>query len=808
MSSGCLTLRSDLVVSQRGTPAGTVSVVKDPATGRFFSLREAEHFIAQQLDGSTPLDVIRQRVGEKFGSSLPRGTLEQFIETLRRLGLLEAQGGEAGHPACRPGRVFGNLLYLRLKAFDPDRLFDRLLGHVGFFFTAQFLLLSSALIFIAIGVTIVNSEEIGRDFFRLFQVQALFLTWVTILLVTAAHEFAHGLTCKRFGGEVHEVGFFLLFFIPAFYCNVSDAWLFPEKSKRLWVTFAGAYFEIFLWAVATLTWRVTDPETVLNHLALVVMATSGIRSVLHLNPLIKLDGYYLLSDLLEIPNLKRRALSYLGARIRQFWGTAIPATHGITAREQRIYLIYGLLAGAYSFSLLGFFALRLGSFLIERYQGVGVVLFGAILVTLLRHPLGRVPRRIGVLFRTWLVAPLRRTAKILVLGAAVLLVLVLARMELTVSGEFKVLPSQNADARAEVEGIVEEVLVEEGDLVKQGQLIARLADRDYRAELQKVHAEQDEKRAKLRMLKQGPRQEEITRVRREVETAKTRHEHARNRYGEARRVQSEQRIKAETAVEKAKERLRYGGDVLEMYRTLYQKELVARLQVIEADEQVAIRKKELEETQAELNRVLADELAEVKQVVAVTEKELREAEARLAVLLAGSRPEEIEANEAEAARVEAQRRQLEEQLRLTSLMSPMAGVITTPKLREKVGQYVKKGDLIVQVNELRTVKAEIPISEKEIADVKVGQQVMLRARAYPEQSFSGIVSAIAPAAAVEEQGARGKVVRVTTEIENAALLLKPEMTGNAKIYCGKQPIIDLLTRRIARYVRVEFWSWW
>ena len=81
--------------------------------------------------------------------------------------------------------------------------------------------------------------------------------------------------------------------------------LFPEKSRRLWVTFAGAYFEIFLWALATLAWRVTKPWTPLNHLALVVMATSGIKTLFNLNPLIKLDGYYLLSDWLEIPNLRQ-----------------------------------------------------------------------------------------------------------------------------------------------------------------------------------------------------------------------------------------------------------------------------------------------------------------------------------------------------------------------------------------------------------------------------------------------------------------------------------------------------------------------
>ncbi len=239
MSPGHLKLRSDLVVSRQETTDGTAFVVKDPATGRFFRLKEPEHFIAQQLDGSTPFDVIRRRVEETFGAPLAQETLEQFIDTLRRMGLLEAEEAERGHLAQRRGRVRGSLLHLRFKAFDPNRLFDRLLSKVRFCFTPSFLAFSAALILLACGITVSNWGEIGRDVLRLFQWQGLLLIGLTVILVTTAHEFAHGLTCKRFGGEVHELGFMLLYFQPALYCNVSDAWLFPEKAKRLWVTLLG-----------------------------------------------------------------------------------------------------------------------------------------------------------------------------------------------------------------------------------------------------------------------------------------------------------------------------------------------------------------------------------------------------------------------------------------------------------------------------------------------------------------------------------------------------------------------------------------
>jgi hypothetical protein len=133
--------------------------------------------------------------------------------------------------------------------------------------------------------------------------------------VTVVHKFAHGLTCKHFGGQLREMGFMLIYLQPAMYCNVSDAWLFPERAKRLWVTFSGAYLEITIWALAILLWRMAEPHTTVNTLSLLVMATSGVKTLFNLNPLIKLDGYYLLSDWLEIPNLRARAFAYVRSRL-------------------------------------------------------------------------------------------------------------------------------------------------------------------------------------------------------------------------------------------------------------------------------------------------------------------------------------------------------------------------------------------------------------------------------------------------------------------------------------------------------------
>jgi multidrug resistance efflux pump len=795
-----------LVISKQETKTGVFFVFKDPLRTQFFRFGEAEYFIARQLDGSTPFELIRERVEEKFRSALAPETLREFVESLRRLGLLESDEIEA-RTVARRQFTRGSLLYLRLKAFDPDWILGRLSGKLRFFFTPQFIVFSAFVIICALTVTVVNWSEITGDLRSLWRFDALPLAWATVLVVTGAHEFAHGLTCKRFGGQVHEMGFMLIYFQPAFYCNVSDAWLFPNKSHRLWVTLSGAYFEIFIWSLATLTWWVVEPGTWASFLCLVVMATSGIKELFNMNPLIKLDGYYLVSDYLEIPNLRWKAFNYVRVAVKRLWGSAKQSIQVATRREQRIYLIYGLLAIVYSYWILAWITLQFGNYLVGRYQGVGFFLFSGLLMATFQNPLGRALPRLTRLFGSTpkKLAVMRPHVK-WIIPIVVMALLLFGRLELRISGEFNVLPGHNSDVRAAVEGIIEEVYVNEGDWIEKGKLLARLSDRDYQAELAKLEAEINEKRATLKMLQAGPRPEEIELAKKEVETAGTRHMHSRQQYEEAKRIHATRLARSETATKTAEERLQYAGKDLDRLQGLFQIGIASRKQLEDSQESARMREKELEIARVEWQLVSEDNLADLQKELAVAQKQVEEAEGRLRVLRAGSRTEAIEAMEAEIVRLESQQRYVMAQLRQVHVMSPASGVVTTPKPKEKVGQHVEQGDLIVEVFELQKVRPEVAISEKEIADVRVGQPVVLKARAYPEKSFSGRVAAIAPIAQVD--ALQRKTVRVTIDMDEPTDLLKPEMTGNAKVFCGKRRIFELLTRRFARYIRVEFWSWW
>lgn len=793
MTSSSPRLRSDLTISRQQAAGGTTLVVKDPRSGRFFLFREAERFIAEQLDGETPLDVIRQRAEHRFGASLAADTLHAFVGTLHKSGLLHA-AGDSRPRSGRSRRIRGTLLYLRVSLFDPDRLFTRLAQHLRFVFSRQFVALSAAIILLALVVTIANAEVYARDVVRLSLHPPIVLSVALLLLTVAVHESGHGVTCKHFGGEVRETGFLLIYFLPAFYCNVSDAWLFPERAKRLWVGFAGPYCELLLWALATLVWRVTETDTWINQASLIVMTISGLKILLNANPFLKLDGYYLLSDFLEMPNLRKRAFRHVGALMKRALGME-SAVEETSPRERRVYRAYGLVATISSVLVLAYAAVTAGA-LVRSGQQVAVLLLAGVVTMSSRRRFGRLfgtssdpsdatdegdetepatshrtssrrssSRRSPSLGARWKKGgPVTRLILPTAFAGAVLALLFLGRLELRIAGPFAVLPQANADVRAQVAGLVVAVRVDEGDSVKVGDVVAQLSDQDLASERDRTAAEVREARANLRKLLAGSTAEEIS--------------------------------VASASVARAEREVTYHRSRLARFKSMVEGRVISS--------------QEFEDAQAQATSA---------------QDNLAEASGRLNVLLRGTRREEIEASQAQIDRLETQRDHVEGRLGLLNVVSSVTGTVATPsrELRALTGRLVGQGALLARVYDASVVTAQLVIAEKEIADIRVGQRVALRSRAYPDITFEGTVTTIAtsaegtasgdaqassvPSAASDGTGA-GKSFIVTTQIDNRLRLLKPGMTGLAKVSCGERRIVDLIARRLARTLKVEFWSWW
>ena len=879
-------LRRDLTCRHEQTAGGTSVIIRHPASRRFFRLEETEYFIARQLDGKTSIAAIRQRTEREFDGELPIADLYAFLQTLKKNGLLETGDAREKDARRKPKRFRGTPLYCRIQLCDPCELLKRLARRTRFFFTRAFVVLSAVAILLAAGTTAANWQEFREDLPRLYHSSAVPALILILFVVIVAHEFGHGLTCTYFGGEVHEMGFAMIFLQPAFYCNVSDAWLFPEKSKRLWVGFAGPYFELFLWALAVFTWRITEPETWINFVALSVMATSGVKTLLNLNPIIKLDGYYLLSDYLELPNLRRRSFRQVGSFVERLFGfgSEDEEREKLSPQERRIFWIYGTVALAGSFSLLAYIIVGAGSTLVEGRSPTAVLVTLMLLFmkfrrrfrrmfanpnaasgsfddmdfdtqdddknadepihagddgsfgtaekprplhnpmalrdegeadTTIRAPAGSEngskvdtstasdksqdlstvsalegPPRQNQAARSEGEEPSepvqdseperhakrerktgrgrhRHIRRVVWLALAIsgTAALFYGDWEAQAGGPLDILPVRNADIRAEIDGLVDQVLVTEGDVVRKGDLVARLSTRENESTLEQTEGQIQQLNAQLRLQVSGPTPDEI-----EV---------------------------AKTAVAKAKDNLNFARVKLDATNELFKNNLVARL-----------------------------ELETAEGFYATAKDDQADAEGRLKVLLNGTRPEQIDQTKAQISSLQAQQRFLEGQIRRAEVRSRVDGMVATPELelKELVGQVVLKGALIAKVFELQKTIVEIAVPENEIPDVAVGQKVVLKVRAYPDESFAGAVTSIATSAFAPTSSGEGgallptspspgsnsapKTILVTTEINNHSLLLKPGMTGHAKIFCGRRRLIDLIKRRLARTIKVQLWSWW
>jgi putative peptide zinc metalloprotease protein len=316
--------RPDLTYSRHLYQGTGYWVVKEPVGLQYFRFHEEEYFILKMLDGHISLQQIKEAFEEHFApQKITYGDLQQYIGMLHRSGLVisnaPGQGVQLKQRRDQKKRrellgKFANVFALRFRGVDPEKLLTRMIPWFGWLFSVPALLLFvvlgiAALMLIGANWTLFQAKlPTFQDFFA---VKNWLFLGATMGIVKIIHEFGHGLSCKKFGGECHELGFMLLVFTPCLYCNVSDSWMLPNKWQRIWIGAGGMYFELILASIATFLWWYSEPGF-FNFLCLAVMFICSVSTVIfNGNPLLRFDGYYILMDYLEIPNLRQKCTEVL-----------------------------------------------------------------------------------------------------------------------------------------------------------------------------------------------------------------------------------------------------------------------------------------------------------------------------------------------------------------------------------------------------------------------------------------------------------------------------------------------------------------
>lgn len=477
--------RTDLETSRhlfRGEPS---YVVRDPLTFHSHRFNPADYRLFVAIDASRPLcDIFKQLVASEVVSPDDEERFYNFVFGLHRSGFLALpisddkllfQRFERRQAAKRREKLMGFLFY-RVPLWNPDAFLNRTMRAAAPLFTIPAFILWLTLIATAGLVGVARWNDLCAPVNGLLAAANLPLIWCVLILLKAWHEFGHAYACKHFGGHVPEMGVYLIAFTPCAYVDASASWGFSKRRQRLIVSLGGMYFESMVAAVALLVWAATAPS-LLNSLAYNVIFLAGVITLLfNINPLMRYDGYYILSDLLEIPNLRARATQYATAVLKRLTlgiKTPLPTT---TPTMKAWLLTFGLLASAYRILIF----LGIATLVATKFFFVGLALAAAFLGNLI-YGIGR-----KVVQYCWFAdetAPLRaRAITVSILGLLVAPTVIALVPFSTHAGVRAVVTAQRETViRAAAPGFIHACPVDDGARVAPSQTLLTLHNADLKA---------------------------------------------------------------------------------------------------------------------------------------------------------------------------------------------------------------------------------------------------------------------------------------------------------------------------------------
>ncbi len=339
-------------------------VVKDPISLKYTRLRADEYFVLTQLDGTRSLDEICARYAGKYAPRTVKPVrINELVFRFHEHGLLIAapigQSQSLIRRATKKRRekiqqALLSPLFIRFPGVDPDRFLGTTIGYIRPLLRPLMLAIY-ALLGVAAMVGVVSHLDLfiaeSTDMSRWFRFESMLLLAVVIGLTKVIHEFGHAYVCKHFGGECHTIGPMLLLFSPALYCDTTDSWLLPSCWQRAAVGAAGIGVELVLASLATFIWLNTSAGLV-HFAAMNVMLVCSISTLLfNANPLLRYDGYYVLSDLCDVPNLAQKSQRLLSSTLVRACLTGGAATEPIENHAKSAMLLYASAAWLYRWSL-------------------------------------------------------------------------------------------------------------------------------------------------------------------------------------------------------------------------------------------------------------------------------------------------------------------------------------------------------------------------------------------------------------------------------------------------------------------------
>lgn len=476
--------------TEEGKPVIRVYV---PSAKSMFTFQPPNWKLAQLFDGKRSYEDVAELYSQQTGTQYSADEVREFADGLEVIDfwyktpqeqniLLMQQSAEERRKRLKQKDRWADLSDVLFPAFNPDPFLTKFYSYTKFIYTPWFTVLTLIAFGLAAGITLTHWSEIGRDTTEFYNFHDK--SWMDILAlyiilfgVVVVHEFAHAYTSKHFGGRVTAMGFALVYLTPAFYTDTTEAEVTTTRAQRLVVTVAGVWSELMICAVATFIWWGTAPDTFLHNSAYFMMMLTGIVSVLlNWNPLMKLDGYYLLTDITGIPNIKEDSTAYVSAWVKKhIWRLPVDVPY-VPKKRRFWYALYALVSGAYSYTVLYILARFVGNIVRNFSPEWGFVPEIVVALLIFRSRIRSLVNFMKLLYldKKDRIAAWFTPGHSLAVAAVVLLFLGLPLRRESVSGRFLLEPAQQAVIRARVPGVVTALHAEEGERVAAGTMLATL----------------------------------------------------------------------------------------------------------------------------------------------------------------------------------------------------------------------------------------------------------------------------------------------------------------------------------------------
>ena len=370
-------------------------VLQDKSSGRYFRFSSAVNEFVGLMDGERTVEEIWDSLHDSLGDTAP--TQDEMIQLLGQLHASDVLQCDVSPDSVELFRRFekkrskdwkqrlASPLYLKFPLLNPEERLERWLPLVSPLFTWAGALIWLCVVCVAAALAVSHWSELTHNFAdHALAPSNLLILILTYPVIKAVHELGHAFATKIWGGEVHEMGITLLAFMPIPYVDCSSASAFLDKRQRMVVGAAGILVEFFLAALALFIWLNVEPGLV-REIAFNVMLIGGVSTLFfNGNPLLRFDGYYVLADAVEIPNLATRSRKYLSYLFVRYVFGVREARSPVTAQgEAGWFLVYGTAAMLYKFFVMFVIVV----FISAKFFIIGLMLAAWIIVTQVLAPI-------------------------------------------------------------------------------------------------------------------------------------------------------------------------------------------------------------------------------------------------------------------------------------------------------------------------------------------------------------------------------------------------------------------------------------